>query len=167
MADRSELIDEMLRTAKTIAVVGMSNKQERASFHIGAYLAKNGYRVVVMPMEPGAGNRSAADPYYDPVWARLNEAGVVVTYHVAEARFMHLPEKAEGDVHIRGRRPADLGFGSRRYEGRRKFRQSFSDERRQADADEEPHVSSLADRVGFRAAAHFTLILWNLGLIER
>jgi predicted CoA-binding protein len=50
MAERTALIDEMLSTAKTIAVVGMSNKPERASFNIGAYLDRNGYRVV--PVNP-------------------------------------------------------------------------------------------------------------------
>jgi len=44
------LIDEMLRTAKTIAVVGMSDKTSRASHHIGRYLAKNGFRV--LPVNP-------------------------------------------------------------------------------------------------------------------
>jgi predicted CoA-binding protein len=48
--ERKRLIDEMLQSAKTIAVVGMSNKTERASFHIGTYLAKHGYRVV--PVNP-------------------------------------------------------------------------------------------------------------------
>ena len=47
---KSELIDEMLQTAKTIAVVGISNKPERASFNIANYLAKHGYRVV--PVNP-------------------------------------------------------------------------------------------------------------------
>ncbi|MFC5864784.1 CoA-binding protein [Acidicapsa dinghuensis] len=47
-ANKSDLIDEMLRTAKTIAVVGMSNKPWRASFNIGGYLAKHGYRVVAV-----------------------------------------------------------------------------------------------------------------------
>src|SRR5580698_7056736 len=44
------LIDEILRTAKTIAVVGMSDKTGRASHHIGRYLAENGYRV--LPVNP-------------------------------------------------------------------------------------------------------------------
>jgi hypothetical protein len=44
------LIDEVLRTARTIAVVGMSDKTTRASHHIGAYLAKHGYRV--LPVNP-------------------------------------------------------------------------------------------------------------------
>jgi uncharacterized protein len=44
------IIDEMLRTAKTIAVVGMSDKSWRASHNIGRYLAANGYRVI--PVNP-------------------------------------------------------------------------------------------------------------------
>jgi len=44
------IIDEMLRTAKTIAVVGMSDKSWRASHRIGIYLSSNGYRV--LPVNP-------------------------------------------------------------------------------------------------------------------
>ena len=46
-----QTIDEMLRTAKTIAVVGMSDKTTRASHHIGKYLADRGYQV--LPVNPG------------------------------------------------------------------------------------------------------------------
>jgi hypothetical protein len=44
------IIDEMLRTAKNIAVVGMSNKPWRASHNIGRYLAEHGYRI--FPVNP-------------------------------------------------------------------------------------------------------------------
>jgi predicted CoA-binding protein len=44
------VIDEMLQTAKTIAVVGMSEKTWRSSNRIGEYLAANGYRV--LPVNP-------------------------------------------------------------------------------------------------------------------
>ena len=50
MSNDPAVIDEMLRTARTIAVVGMSNKPGRASHHIGRYLAANGYRVI--PVNP-------------------------------------------------------------------------------------------------------------------
>jgi hypothetical protein len=40
----------MLHTARTIAVVGMSDKTWRASHNIGSYLAGNGYRVI--PVNP-------------------------------------------------------------------------------------------------------------------
>jgi hypothetical protein len=48
--NRNAIIDEMLQAAKTIAVVGISNKPERASFNIANYLARHGYRVV--PVNP-------------------------------------------------------------------------------------------------------------------
>jgi len=48
--NRTEIIDQMLANAKTIAVLGMSNKPERASYNIGKYLAAQGYRVV--PVNP-------------------------------------------------------------------------------------------------------------------
>jgi predicted CoA-binding protein len=50
MTDFAPVIDEMLRNAKTIAVVGMSDKPQRPSYTIGRYLAANGYRV--LPVNP-------------------------------------------------------------------------------------------------------------------
>jgi uncharacterized protein len=50
MGNDSAVIDEMLRTAKNIAVVGMSDKPQRASHHVGRYLAEHGYRV--FPVNP-------------------------------------------------------------------------------------------------------------------
>jgi len=44
------IIETMLRTSKTIAVVGMSHKPWRASHNIGLYLIKQGYRV--LPVNP-------------------------------------------------------------------------------------------------------------------
>jgi predicted TIM-barrel fold metal-dependent hydrolase len=51
------------------------------------WLVAKGVRVIVMPMGPFNG-RSPADPYFDPFWSILNEAGVRVTYHVSEAIYM-------------------------------------------------------------------------------
>jgi predicted CoA-binding protein len=45
-----EIMEALLRTSQTIAVLGMSDKASRASHHIGAYLAANGYRV--LPVNP-------------------------------------------------------------------------------------------------------------------
>ncbi|MGE0388459.1 MAG: amidohydrolase family protein [Gammaproteobacteria bacterium] len=67
------------------------------------WLIRNGVRVVVMPMGPSNG-RSPADPYFDPVWSRLNEAGVRVTYHVSEATFMHPVIRAWGETPLQSRR---------------------------------------------------------------
>lgn len=50
MSNQHDLIDEMLRNAHNIAVVGMSDKPHRASFNIGRYLAGSGYRI--FPVNP-------------------------------------------------------------------------------------------------------------------
>jgi predicted CoA-binding protein len=50
MTNDSTVIDEMLRTAKNIAVIGISDKPWRASYNIGCYLIENGYRV--LPVNP-------------------------------------------------------------------------------------------------------------------
>ncbi|WP_239309413.1 MULTISPECIES: amidohydrolase family protein [unclassified Frankia] len=42
-----------------------------------------GARVVLLPTGPVNG-RSPGDPYFDPIWARLNEAGVTVAFHIME-----------------------------------------------------------------------------------
>ncbi|MGA9782515.1 MAG: CoA-binding protein [Terracidiphilus sp.] len=48
--DSPDLIEHMLRTSRTIAVVGMSDKTWRASHNIGRYLVNQGYRV--LPVNP-------------------------------------------------------------------------------------------------------------------
>jgi uncharacterized protein len=50
MSNDPAIIDEMLRSAKNIAVVGMSDKPHRASYGIGRYLAQQGYRI--FPVNP-------------------------------------------------------------------------------------------------------------------
>ena len=40
-----------------------------------------GARIVLIPTGPAYG-RSPGDPYFDPVWSRLNEAKVVVCFHI-------------------------------------------------------------------------------------
>ncbi len=44
------LIEEILTKTKTIAVVGMSNKPNRASYHVAAEMQRRGYRIV--PVNP-------------------------------------------------------------------------------------------------------------------
>ncbi|HVN92618.1 MAG TPA: CoA-binding protein [Terracidiphilus sp.] len=50
MPNDPAIIDEILANAKTIAVVGMSDKPWRASYNIGRYLAEHGFRV--FPVNP-------------------------------------------------------------------------------------------------------------------
>ena len=50
MDNDQAVIEEMLHKARTIAVIGMSDKPWRASRNIGRYLADNGYKV--FPVNP-------------------------------------------------------------------------------------------------------------------
>ena len=50
MSNDPALINEMLRSAQAIAVVGMSDKSWRASHNIGRYLVTQGYHV--FPVNP-------------------------------------------------------------------------------------------------------------------
>jgi predicted CoA-binding protein len=48
-----QTIQRVIHSAKTIAVVGLSNNHLRASYFVGFYLKRHGYRVVpVNPREP-------------------------------------------------------------------------------------------------------------------
>jgi predicted CoA-binding protein len=46
----NDTIAQILRTSKTIAVVGLSSKPERASYQVAAYLQRHGYRII--PVNP-------------------------------------------------------------------------------------------------------------------
>lgn len=62
-------IAQILRDSKTIAIVGMSNKPERASHEVGAYLQANGYRV--LPVNPSCAGETVLG---ETVYATLQEA---------------------------------------------------------------------------------------------
>ena len=63
MANDPAVIEEILRMARTIAVVGMSDKPWRASHNIGRYLAENGYRV--LPVNPALSEVAGRKSYPD------------------------------------------------------------------------------------------------------
>ena len=54
--------------------------------------------------------KSPADPYFDPIWSRLNEAGVAVTFHVSEATFMHPLIRAFGEKPLQSRRTGQTAW---------------------------------------------------------
>ena len=49
-ATNNELIDELLRDSKTIAVVGLSDNPSRDSHRVSSYLQSQGYRII--PVNP-------------------------------------------------------------------------------------------------------------------
>jgi predicted CoA-binding protein len=50
MGEDEKSIAELLASAKTIAVVGLSSKRHRASFGVAQYLQSSGYRII--PVNP-------------------------------------------------------------------------------------------------------------------
>jgi predicted TIM-barrel fold metal-dependent hydrolase len=68
------------------------------------WLIQNGCRAVTLPMGPGTDGRAPADSYYDPLWSVLNEAGVLITYHVGDASFLHHVVRQWGEEPLRNRR---------------------------------------------------------------
>ncbi|WP_306392327.1 CoA-binding protein [Telluria beijingensis] len=62
-------IAQILRDSKTIAIVGMSNKLERASNEVGAYLQQSGYRI--LPINPSYAGETI---HGEPVYASLQDA---------------------------------------------------------------------------------------------
>jgi predicted CoA-binding protein len=56
-------ISQILKESRTIAVVGMSNKPERPSYGVAAYMQEHGYRIV--PVNPAyAGQRILGEIVY-------------------------------------------------------------------------------------------------------
>ena len=58
-----ETVKKILRDYKTIAVVGISDKEDRPSFRVASYLQKQGYRIV--PVNPGVSRVLGEDSYPD------------------------------------------------------------------------------------------------------
>ncbi len=60
------------------------------------WVLERGARVVVMrsgPVRDPDGHRSPGDSVHDPVWARLDEAGVVAAYHSGESGYGFMAEE--------------------------------------------------------------------------
>ena len=64
-------------------------------------LVERGARLISMvpgPVPIGDGSRSLADPSYDAVWARINEAGISVAFHAGDAGYRAFTAEAWGGV---------------------------------------------------------------------
>ena len=69
--------------------------RERAVAELDWALAK-GARIVSLRPGPAFG-RSPGDPYFDPFWARIDEAGVCVAFHIGESGYNELFSTAWGE----------------------------------------------------------------------
>ncbi len=80
-------------------------------------LVERGARLISMvpgPVPIGDGSRSLADPSYDAVWARINEAGISVAFHAGDAGYRAFTAEAwggrSGVSGFRLRCPAGMSF---------------------------------------------------------
>lgn len=71
MLTETETIRQILASCRTVAVVGLSPKPERASFEVARYLQAHGWRII--PVNPVAAT-SGATILGEAVYATLQEA---------------------------------------------------------------------------------------------
>jgi predicted CoA-binding protein len=74
MVHHTEAIARLLTDSHTIAVVGLSDKPERASHEVAQYLQEHGYRIV--PVNP---NLAGTEILGERCYASLTEAGAALS----------------------------------------------------------------------------------------
>ena len=91
-----ETIDRILSTAKTIAVIGLSETPGRASGPVARYLQRAGYRVV--PVNPNIASAlgEQAYPTLDAAQAALGEQGVPIDLVNVFRASSYVPEIVKG-----------------------------------------------------------------------
>lgn len=92
-----DLIREILNNCKTIAVVGLSNSEDRASYGVSRFMQSRGYRIVpVNPMiESALGEK--AYPTLDAALAAAPEIRLVNVFRAPE----HVPAIVEDVIRLR------------------------------------------------------------------
>jgi predicted CoA-binding protein len=61
--NKAATIQNILETAQTIAVVGLSSRKDRAGYYVPAYLQKHGYRII--PVNPNLDESLGEKAYPD------------------------------------------------------------------------------------------------------
>jgi predicted CoA-binding protein len=89
-------IQRVLHTSRTIAIVGLSSNQLRASFFVGYYLKRHGYRVI--PVNPRE-TEILGEPSYNSLLDVPVPVDVVNVFRAPDA----LPEIARDAVTIKAR----------------------------------------------------------------
>jgi predicted CoA-binding protein len=97
-SDRARLA-ELVRTARRIAVVGLSRKPERPSHGVAAYLQRAGYTII--PVHP-AGGVTLGEPVYPDLRSAAAAAGPIDIVNIFR-RSEHIPALLEGLLEVRPR----------------------------------------------------------------
>jgi predicted CoA-binding protein len=88
-----DVVAQILREAKTIAVVGLSSNAMRASHEVAAYLQGVGYRII--PVNP-----NETEVLGEKAYARLKDVPVAVDIVDVFRRSENLPGVAESAIRI-------------------------------------------------------------------
>ena len=94
--DEASTITELLATAKTIAVVGLSSKPYRASFGVAEYLQESGYRII--PVNP-----NVSEVLGEKCYARLDDVPEKVDIVDIFRRSEFVPEIVDAAIHAGAR----------------------------------------------------------------
>ncbi|MBI4462260.1 MAG: CoA-binding protein [Acidobacteria bacterium] len=89
----SDAIDTLLRTAKTIAVVGLSSKPHRPSHGVASYLQSVGYRII--PVNP-----RESEVLGERAYARLEDVLEKIDVVEVFRRSEYLPEIVESAIRV-------------------------------------------------------------------
>jgi uncharacterized protein len=92
----SDAIAQILKSSKTIAVVGLSNKRMRPSYGVAQYLQSAGYRIV--PVNP-----NETEVFGEKCYARLQDVPVPVDIVDIFRRSEFVPEIVDAAVAIGAR----------------------------------------------------------------
>ena len=98
LADQAGL-GELVRTARRIAVVGLSRKPERPSHSVAAYLQRAGYTII--PVHP-AGGVTLGQPVYPDLRSAAAAAGPIDIVNIFR-RSEHVPALLDQLLEVRPR----------------------------------------------------------------
>ncbi|MBF0096939.1 MAG: CoA-binding protein [Magnetococcales bacterium] len=98
-------LQELLRRAKTIAVVGLSPKADRPSYRVAAYLQKAGYRII--PIRP-----ANAAILGEACYASLDDIPAEITVDIVDVfrAADETPAVAEAAVRLMAGKPNSAGL---------------------------------------------------------
>jgi predicted CoA-binding protein len=98
LPDRAQLA-ELIRTARRIAVVGLSRKPERPSHRVAAYLQRVGYAII--PVHP-AGGVTLGEPVYPDLRSAAAAAGPIDIVNIFR-RSEYIPALLDALLEVRPR----------------------------------------------------------------